>query len=127
MRIIGTIDYAFVMKIHNFLKKHELDHDTRIYWKDEGTGITPTYKCWDYNSNGKKTILRDIKGSTYVEYANDETVTIVYDGGGMYKVMEMNWCSPYYAKLEQEFSDILAKEGYYYEKGNSWNLSLYKI
>ena len=109
---------ALVKKIDSFLKRHEINYDTRIYWND---------RCWDFNSNGKKTVLKDIKGSDYIEYANDETITMSFDGGGMYNVMNTNWCSPYYAKLEQEFSDILAEEGYYYELGNSWNLSLYKI
>lgn len=87
--------YALVMKIHSFLKKHGINHDTRIYWNN---------RCWDYNGSGKKTVLTDIRASDYVLYCNNnETITVVFDGGGMYEVMNSNWCSPYYAKLEQEF------------------------
>ena len=33
----------------------------------------------------------------------------------------------HYQNLEEEFCEILRKYGYYYELGNSWNLSCYKI
>tara|TARA_R100000734_G_C3305879_1_gene96358 strand:- start:693 stop:1031 length:339 start_codon:yes stop_codon:yes gene_type:complete len=109
--------YALVMKIDAFLRKYCINHDTRIYWND---------RCWDYNSNGKKTVLTDIKGSNYFEYANDDTISMSFEGG-LYGILNYAWNGKHYAKAEQEFSDILAKEGYYYELGNAWNLSLYKI
>tara|TARA_R100001015_G_C4632118_1_gene195263 strand:- start:821 stop:1159 length:339 start_codon:yes stop_codon:yes gene_type:complete len=109
--------YALVMKIHRFLKRHEIYHDTRIYWNN---------RCWDYNSDGNYTVLTDIKGSDYFEYANDDTISMSFEGG-LYAVMNDAWFSEHDAKLQLEFSDILEKEGYYYELGNAWNLSLYKI
>ena len=105
------------MKIHRFLKKHEINHDTRIYWNN---------RCWDYNSNGKKTVLTDIKGSDYFQYANNDTISMSFEGG-LYGVVNDAWFSDYNAELEQEFSAILRTEGYYYELGNAWNLSLYEI
>ena len=110
--------YALVMKIHSFQRNMESTM-TQGYIGTIDAGITMV---------AGETVLTDIRASDYVQYCNNnETITVVFDGGGMYEVMNSSWCSPYYAKLEQEFSDILAKEGYYYELGNAWNLTLYKI
>lgn len=68
---------------------------------------------------------RDV--SRYFEYYNKDHFLSMFFEGPIYDILNfygpsMNYCQ----KMEQEFGDILAKYGYWYELGNQWNLSLYK-
>jgi hypothetical protein len=97
--------------IEAYLYKHDLNQDVRIYFSN---------KCWDYNSWGMKTIIEDIKASDYFEYANNDTISMSFEGG-LYDVLNMHtgvalfnkWCK-------------LDFGGYYPELGNAWNLTFYK-
>ena len=97
--------------IEAFLRKYDLCGDVRIYFSN---------KCWDYNSQGIKTTIKNIKGSAYFEYANDKTISMSFEGN-LYSALNMHngyelfneWCK-------------LDLDGYYSEMGNSWNLSLYE-
>ncbi len=97
--------------IEKFLKKHDADYDVRIYFSN---------KCWDYNSAGKKTIINDIKASDYFEYANDDTISMSFEGH-FYHIMNMTYSY-------DEFNEWceLDFDGYYMELGNAWNGSFYK-
>jgi len=104
--------YAIARKIEAFCKKYDLLTDTRIYFNK---------KCWDYSSSGNKTVLEDIVGSDYFDYANDDTISMSFEGG-LYRVM--NYGS---FDVRDAFQDMLAEYGYYAELGNAWNLALYEI
>ena len=104
--------YAIAKKIEAFMKKHYLFTDTRIYFNN---------KCWNYDSRGNKTVLEDIVGSDYFLYANDDTISMSFEGG-LYRIMNYG---PY--EVREAFQDMLAEYGYYAELGNAWNLALYKI
>lgn len=95
-------------EIINFLKENELFNDVNIYYNG---------KC--VNEEG---VTEGKKGSEYFDYANDETISISFEGGFY---MIMNGHSQGSARIEEEFYDICSKYGYYYELGNAWNLSLY--
>jgi hypothetical protein len=104
--------YEIAKKIEAFCKKHDLLTDTRIYFNK---------KCWNYNSSGNKTVLEDIVGSDYFDYANDDTISMTFEGG-LYHVMNYgSW------DVREAFQDMIAEYGYYAELGNAWNLALYKI
>ena len=104
--------YEIAKKIEAFMKKHDLLTDTRIYFNK---------KCWDYNSSGNKTVLEDIVGSQFFHYANDDTISMSFEGG-LYHVMNYgSW------DVREAFQDMLAEYDYYAELGNAWNLALYKI
>ena len=84
--------------------------DTRIYFGN---------KCWDYNG-GEKTVIKDIKGSEFTEYANDQTITATFEGEIYDHVNAYNgW------DFINELDELLEVYGYYKELGNAWNFALY--
>lgn len=97
--------------MEKFMIKNYAKADTRIYFN----GI-----AWNYDSDGKKTILDDMLGSDYTEYANDDTLTITTEGE-LNSIVNM-----YDYKKHDELIEVFDKYGYYFELGNSWNFSLYK-
>ncbi len=99
-------------KIETIFKKYGLG-DTRIYFNN---------KAWDYDSNGVKTIIEDIKGSDCNEYSNDDTITATFEGGVYMAFFDYRDFS-----IEEELINMLEPYGYYYELGNQWNFTLHKI
>lgn len=97
--------------IEKFIKKYNVHRDVRIYFSN---------KCWDYDSDGNKTIIDDIKASDYFEYANDKTISMSFEGD-FYDII-----NNYYDYSIRDKWDELDFDGYYYELGHSWNLSFYK-
>lgn len=68
---------------------------------------------------------RDV--SQYLEYFNKEHFISMFFEGPIYEALNlsgfyMDWCQ----RRENELTKIFEKFGYYYELGNSWNLSAYK-
>ena len=108
--------YEIARKIEAWMKKNELQTDSRIYFGN---------KAWCYNSSGVKTVIEDIKATDYVEYGNNDTITMSFEGG-MYSAMNYWWEQPRMNKLHNEFMDLIGGYGYYHELGNAWNLSLYQ-
>ena len=107
--------YEIARKIEAWMKKNELQTDSRIYFGN---------KAWCYNSSGVKKIIEDIKATDIVEYGNNDTITMSFEGG-MYRVVNYHWERPEMNKLYNEFMDLVGGYGYYHELGNAWNLSLY--
>ena len=111
--------------IYNWCKLRDLWDDNTIYFDG---------KAWSKSDNwggvkGKK-IAEDLyeyddkDPSTYFEYANSKTLSMSFEGG-LYSVLNcyvLGW-----SKLEAEFLKLFEKYDCYYEMGNSWNLSVYKI
>ncbi len=96
--------------IERFLIKYDLDSDVRIYFNN---------KCWHYDSDGTKKIIEDIKGSDYCEYANDETITMTFEGP-LYGALNMH----YGYALHDAFHE-LDFDNHYFEMGHSWSCSFY--
>lgn len=110
-------------EIHAFLVKHELWVDVQIYFNG---------KCWstcDYNDskfcyNEDKYFEYEADPKNYFEYVREpENILSMSFEGDLYEVLNGYWG----AKLEKEFSSILAKYGLYYELGNAWNLTCCEI
>jgi hypothetical protein len=98
--------------IENFGRKHELLTDTRIYFNN---------MAWDYDSYGKKKIMKDIKASDYFEYADDKSVSVSTEGG-LYGAIN----NDYGFSLSDELIRLLSKKHkVYYELGNRWNFTIY--
>lgn len=77
----------------------------------------------DYSPKGnldnvKMYVKEDIKASDYIEYANDDTVTITFDGSNLYDIMNYEG----YAKAEPELTKIFEKYHMYFEMGDAWNI-----
>tara|TARA_B100000424_G_scaffold224052_1_gene183794 strand:- start:126 stop:449 length:324 start_codon:yes stop_codon:yes gene_type:complete len=96
-------------RIEKYLFKYELDSDVRIYFNN---------KCWEYNGNGKRKVIENIKGSDYCEYGNDKTIIMTFEGS-LYDIL--NYC---HGSLCDEFEG-LDFDNHYFEFGHAWSLSFY--
>lgn len=106
-------------EIADFLDHHDLNMDTSIYFNNKA--LRSKKEGEEYNW----TLMKDIKGSDYTEYANDKTITMTFEGiGSMYNIIN-GYENGYY--FRDQFDELLEDYGYYYQLGNSWNLALYKM
>lgn len=105
-------------EIKNFLILNKLDHEISIYYDNI---------CWKKWSNDTWVRVENVKASTVTLYANDSTITLIFEGP-FYDII--NFYHPnlkYRNKIESKFSKILKKYGYYYEIGESVSITLYPI
>jgi hypothetical protein len=116
---------ALAKDIYNWCKEKDVWDDNTIYFDG---------KAWSNSSvwagvKGKKIAddlyeYEDKNPRTYFEYANPKTLSMSFEGG-LYSVLNgyvLGW-----SKLEEEFLKLFEKYGCFYEMGNAWNLSVYKI
>jgi hypothetical protein len=96
--------------IRDFLSKNKIG-DTRVYFNN---------KCYHWDSSGEVSVLEDILPSKYFEYANDETVSMSFEG-------RLNHAINYGTDktLLKKFDKIFEKHNCYYELGYAWSLSVY--
>lgn len=99
-------------KIRDLLVRKRLWRDTRIYFNG---------KAYEAGSNGETRVIEKIDPHDYFEYAGD-ILSMSFEGP-LYD--EFNFSNDW--KFEGMFTNLLKKYGYYYELGNAWNLTLYKI
>jgi hypothetical protein len=108
--------HAIAKAIETFMYDTGLCQDTRIYFSN---------KCYNYDSNGKKTIIKNIVGSDYCQFSNDETITMTFEGPLCdvinYEFGRAN--QKWYAFLQS----IEDKYGYYTEMGYHWSLTFYEV
>lgn len=97
-------------ELRDFVGEHKLG-DISIYFNNQ---------CYRLDSEGKVEVLTDIKGSTYFEYANDETVSMSFEG-------PLNYILNYgeIPALYHAFNEIFVRHGCYFELGFAWSLSVY--
>lgn len=95
--------------IAQLMLKNDVALDTRIYFNN---------KCI---KDGIE-IVENIKGSTYFEYANDETVSMSFEGA-MYHIINHGTNK----KIMEKFDKMFEKHGFYYQLGYAWSLSAYPM
>ncbi|MFW5962130.1 MAG: hypothetical protein ACOCQR_00765 [bacterium] len=102
-------------EIAELLSQRGMAYDTAIYY--DGKRL----QCFTTNEEDGWVEEEGYKASNYTEYANDETITMTFEGP-MYDVLN------YHADDEfvEKFDMLIEKYGYMYELGNAWNLSLYE-
>lgn len=110
-----TVSYAkkneqLARALQTFCTKHKLG-DISIYYNE---------RCIRFDSAGKKSILPDVVGSDYFEYANDETVSMSFEGR-LHHALNYGTSKT----LAKSFDAIFAKHNCYYEFGYAWSLSVY--
>ena len=120
-----------VEEVIDFLTKRELFYDVFIYAggkryaspdninKNDGTKTMKT-------KNGSEYMLyedKEYKGSEYVEYANDETLTMTFEGA-FHQEYNGNYGN---FRIYDEFNKIPEKYGLYFEQGYSWSLATYPV
>ena len=105
-----------------YLVKHWAEEDTLIYVN----GYRISYVGRDWEKEHEKFDWNKIR----VEEDKDPKDYFEWAG----KFMSMSFEGPLYdsinygsGKREEELQEIFNKYGYYFELGNAWNLSLYKI
>lgn len=106
-------------KIAKLLSDYYYDSDTAIYFNGK------RLQCFTTNDRGGWIEEEGFKGSDYCNYANDESITMTFEGcGSIYDVINGYSRNSNFAEA---FNQLLDRYGYYYELGNAWNLSLYKL
>lgn len=120
-----TRNKLLAIDIYEWCKKHDLWGDNIIYF--DGKAWSNSSK-WG-NVEGKKIAddlyeYDDKNPKDYFEYVNPKTISMSFEGSLNHV---LNGYTYGWAKLEEQFSNLFKKYGLYYELGNSWNLSAYKI
>ena len=127
-------------EIIDFLIKHYMFDGVCIYvnghryldYKTYGAELYKEYKDEDLGETVRVWKENECDPSRYFDYVNKKLHFISMSFEGTFNsVLNFNgWdkeSMKHYQNLEEEFCEILRKYGYYYELGNSWNLSCYKI
>ncbi len=60
----------------------------------------------------------------YLEYCNSDTISITFDGSGLYGILNYDIDDRGFI---ERFNVLLKEYGLYYEQGFAWSLSLYEI
>lgn len=107
--------------IINFLLKHEIFDDTFIYVNGKRYGTYDGEGHYNYGTNSwDKVYAEDDKDPRkYFEYAG-KILSMSFEGP-LYDIL--NYSFELGGNLEEEFYKIFEKHGYYFELGNSWNLT----
>lgn len=116
---------ALAKDIYDWCIKNDLWGDCCIYFNGKA------WASWDtWNGENGKEIgnslyeYKDRNPTGYFEYANPQTLSMSFEGALNHV---LNAYVPGWVKLEEEFSNIFTKHGYYYEMGHAWNLSAYEV
>lgn len=107
-------------EIRDFLNKHELWEDVRIYFNGKAYATDDGKGNYSYNDPNKLYVLEDVDPRDYFEYVGD-ILSMSFEGG-LYDLLNYE-----FGKTYNEFNELIKKFGCYYELGNAWNLSLYEI
>jgi hypothetical protein len=111
--------------IYSWCKEHDLWGDNCIYFDGKAWASWPDW----HGVNGKK-VDEDLyeyenkNPKDYFEYANPDTLSMSFEGP-LHHVL--NAYVHGWVKLEDEFTKLFNKYGYYYELGHAWNLSAYEV
>jgi len=106
------------IEIKDFLNLHELDFDIAIYFNS---------KILDKMGKKDWELIENVLPSTFTKYANDETITLIFEGP-FYGMINFSWTNlEYRNEIDNKFRETLNKYGYYYEIGEAWNIALYKF
>lgn len=111
-------------EIFNWLVDHEMWVDVHIYFNG---------KCWSTNNeyltefcyNERRYFEYEVDPKRYFEYVREPNILSMSFEGDLYDVLNA-YCRGW-IRLEAEFQAIFQKYNLYYELGNAWNLSVYKI
>lgn len=111
-------------EIREFLIKHKLWQDVRIYFNGKALATDDGNGNYGYNDPDKLFVLEDKDPRQYFEYVGNY-ISMGFEGP-LHDVL--NWYAPvnFCADIIAEFNKIIGKYGLYYAMGDAWNLSLYK-
>ncbi len=110
-------------EIKEFLIKHEMWIDVRIYFNGKALSTDDGNSNYAYNDPNVDYIIEDVKPNDYFEYVGDNILCMSFEGP-FYELLNGYTPYSYYDQIEGEFRNILSKYGLYYELGHPWNLSV---
>jgi hypothetical protein len=115
-------------EIRQFLLNYKMWIDIRIYFNGKAFSTDEGDKFY-YNDPTHLVTLENIDPTDYFEYVAVPNILSMSFEGDFCSCL--NGYGEYGAKfddrIQQEFSNILAKYGLYYESGNHWNLTCYPV
>ena len=122
-KLLKTKDEKLAKDIINFLLKHELFDDAFVYVNDKRYGTYDGEGHYNYGSKSWDTVFVEdnMNPRHYFEYAGPH-LSMSFEGP-LYDILNYSFESEWAQKLEDEFTEIFKKHGYYYELGNAWNLT----
>lgn len=110
------------MQIRNLCIKHGVWIDTVIYFNGKAISTDDGKGHYGYNDPAKLYVSEDVNPNDYFEHVGD-ILSMSFEGP-LYDIF--NWyCDD--DGFTEEFYKLLKQYGLYYERGNTWNLSLYEI
>ena len=125
---------ACAKDIFLWMKKHDLWWDTTIYINGKRYcsynpgGAEKVYEWVNEFGETHRVWAQDADPCDYFEYCNKTAhfLSMTFEGT-LYDILNFNLSLNYCQDREDELRKIFKKYGYYYELGNAWNLSAYKL
>lgn len=114
-------------EIRKWLIDHEMWIDTTIYFDGVAYSTDDGEGHFYYNDPEHLVELPDKNPRDYFEYVNPNHILSMSFEGDLYDVLNYEWEFPGYTELQEEFAAIFHKYGTYYELGDAWNMSVYKM
>ena len=116
------------IEITELLKTWEIIVDCTIY----ANGKRWIYGCKFSDDYEEMTVTEKVEDNIdvteYLEYCNPESISIAFDGSQLYEILNyLGVTAGSYDEFIEQFNNLLERYGYYFDLGNSWNLSLYEI
>lgn len=109
-------------EIKEFLIKHEMWIDVRIYFNGKALSTDDGSGNYAYNDPKINYVIEDVKPTDYFKYVGENILCMTFEGP-FYELLNGYVPYSYYDKVEGEFRKILSKYGLYYELGDTWNLA----
>ena len=101
--------------IEKFLRANEIADNVTMFYNDMRVRLTP---------DGNNSVEHNVSPLDYFEYVNPRHILSMSFEGGLYDAL--NYGTPGTSwRLQEKFTDLLNKYGFYYELGNAWNLTLF--
>lgn len=115
-------------EIIDFLLKHQMWIDIHVYVNGCCYSCQGPDGHYHYN-NTRDCVFKYTEEDPrrYFEYVNEEHFISMSFEGPLYDLLNQYFPTEAAEALEDEFSKIFEKYGYYYELGHAWNLTAYKI
>lgn len=114
-------------EIMDWLLKKGIFGDTYIYVNGKRYGTYDGKHNYHYETTSWDDVYveENKNPKDYFKWAGD-FLSMSFEGP-LYTALNYSWEFNSYQKWEEELSAICEKYGYFYEMGDAWNLSLYKI
>lgn len=113
-------------EIKDFLIRHELWSDVRIYFNGKALDTSDGDGRYAYNDPSANYVIEDIKPEDYFEYVGENILCMSFEGP-LYELLNGYTTAAHYDCVEGEFRAILKKYGLSYELGNAWNLCTFSL